>query len=523
MTPGAAGTAPANDNGKNGSPALSQSMPPFEFASSAAELFRQGVRSHQSGRLDEAETAYRQVLAIEPTHTDALHLLGLSLHQRQQHEAGLDYIGRAIQLRGDRPHYYSNAAITLQMLGRLDEAEACCRAALHLKPDYLVAHNNLGLILRQAARFEEAEAAYRAALRHKPDFAEAYNNLGNVLCQSGRHAEAEPAYRAALHLPAAPGLHDEAAYNLSLLLLVTGRLEEGWQHYERRFGRGGEVIRPFAVPMWDGKPAPDRVLLIHAEQGLGDTLQFCRYAPLVARSIRVVFEVQPALHRLLSNLPGIAQTIAYGDPLPAHDFHCPLLSIPRLVGTRVETIPGETPYLAADPALAGVWKQRLSALDGVKVGLVWAGKIYEKGQSAGGRDRRSIALDQLAPLAATDGVSFVSLQLGPSAAQAAHPPKGMILHDFTTAIMDFADTAAVIANLDLVIAVDTSVAHLAGALGKPVFLLNRFDTCWRWLLDRDDSPWYPTLRQFRQKTLGDWAGVVAELHQALTDFVRDRR
>jgi Flp pilus assembly protein TadD len=500
---------------------VSQSFPPFGSVPSTAELFQHGVRSHQTGRLDEADAAYRRVLALDPAHADALHLLGLALHQRRQHDAGLDYINQAIRLQGDRPHYYNNAATALCALWRLDEAEAACRTALRLNPNSLQAQSNLGMILRSAGRLDEAEACYRTALRQKPDFAEAYNNLGNVLGVSGRHAEAEPMYRRALQLAASPGLHNEATYNLSLVLLATGRFEEGWRHYEWRFGRGGEPVRQFPVPMWNGKPEPDRTLFLHAEQGFGDTLQFCRYAPLAARRMRVVLEVQPSLKRLLSTLPGVAEIIAQGEAPPPFDIHCPLLSTPFVMGTQLDTIPGETPYLSADPVLAAAWSPRLAALPGRKVGLVWAGNPRTMDPNAASVDRRrSMALCQLAPLAAVDGVSFVSLQLGPPAAQAAAPPPGMALHDFTAALTDFADTAALIADLDLVISVDTSVAHLAGALGKPVWLLNRFDTCWRWLLDRDDSPWYPTLRQFRQKSAGDWDGVIGAVQAALREFAQ---
>jgi tetratricopeptide (TPR) repeat protein len=500
---------------------VSQSFPPFGSAPSAAELFQHGVRCHQAGRLDEADAAYRQALALEPAHADALHLLGLALHQRRQHEAGLENINQAIRLRSDRPHYYNNAATALCALWRLDEAEAACRTALRLNPNSLQAQSNLGMILRAAGRLDEAEACYRAALQQKPDFAEAYNNLGNVLGLSGRYAEAEPMYRRALQLAASPGLHNEATYNLSLVLLVTGRFEEGWRHYEWRFGRGGEPVRQFPVPMWDGRPQSHRTLFLHAEQGFGDTLQFCRYVPLAAQRIKIVLEVQPSLKRLLSALPGIARIIAYGEAPPPVDYHLPLLSMPFVMGTQLDTVPGDTPYLSPDPALAEAWGWRLAAIPGRKVGLVWAGNPRMMDPNAASVDRRrSVTLDQLAPLATIDGISFVSLQLGPPAAQAAVPPPGMALYDFTAEITDFADTAALIANLDLVISVDTSVAHLAGALGKPVWLLNRFDTCWRWLEGREDSPWYPTLRQFRQQRAGDWDAVAGEVRAALEEFAR---
>ena len=259
----------------------------------------------------------------------------------------------------------------------------------------------------------------------------------------------------------------------------------------------------------------DRTLLLHAEQGLGDTLQFCRYVPLIAAGAKTVLEVQAPLVRLLSRLPGVASIVAQGACLPPFDAHCPLLSLPGALGTTLDTIPAATAYLAADPALAAEWSERLAGLAGLRVGIVWAGSARDDPELAAVDARRSISLEALAPLAGAPGVSFISLQKGEPAAQASRPPLGMALADFTADLDDFEDTAALVANLDLVISVDTAVVHLAGALGKPVWLLNRFDTCWRWLLNRDDSPWYPTLRQFRQSSPGDWTSVIAAVRKAL--------
>jgi hypothetical protein len=237
--------------------------------------------------------------------------------------------------------------------------------------------------------------------------------------------------------------------------------------------------------------------------------------PLIAAAAMTVLEVQAPLVRLLSRLPGVMAIVTRGNRLPAFDLHCPLLSLPGAFGTTLDTIPAVTSYLAADPALAADWRERLAGLDGLRVGLVWAG-----GQRLGPRlaavdRRRSITLDTMAPLGEVSGVNFISLQKGEPAVQAASPPRGLALHDFKTDLHDFADTAALVEGLDLVISVDTAVAHLAGALGKPVWLLNRFDTDWRWLLNRDDSPWYPTLRQFRQPAPGDWNSVIRGARDAL--------
>ena len=385
------------------------------------------------------------------------------------------------------------------------------REALRLQPDFANAHDSLGHLLNRLGRWEEAEASVRTALRLNPQAANAHVTLGHIFRQVGRADEAQASYRAALSLrPDNANCH--AA--LGLALLLAGDFEAGWEEYEWRWrarGMVGERNR-FPVPSWNGDPIGDRTILLHAEQGHGDTLQFCRYVPQIASTARTVLEVQPPLARLLSRMPGPIVTVAGGDPLPAFDLHCPLMSLPRATGTTITTIPGTTPYLAADPADIVRWRARLAGLSGLRVGLCWAG--------GGDADpltdaRRSIALEMLSPLAEISGVSFVSLQKGRPAAQATNPPGGMTLHDFTDELNDFADTAALIDCLDLVISVDTAVAHLAGALDKPVWLLNRFDSCFRWLLSRDDSPWYPRLRQFRQPTPGDWSRVVGRARDAL--------
>jgi Tfp pilus assembly protein PilF len=467
-----------------------------EAATPGAELFRAAVKYHQAGRLAEAEVGYRRVLAAQPDHADALHLLGIIAHQmRRDHNLALELIDKA----------------------------------LALNPNSADAVNNRGNALQELKRYDEALASYDKALALKPDHAEAFNNRGHALLALNRIDEALANYREALRLrPDVPLAHTELAY----ALLSAGRFEEGWEEHEWRWKTkqmSGEA-RDFPAPLWCGEAIGDRVILLHAEQGFGDTLQFCRYVPRIAAGARTVLEVQAPLARLLSRLPGIMAIVARGDRLPPFDLHCPLLSLPRAVGTTLDSIPAATPYLAADPARAAGWRRRLAGLDGLRVGLVWAGGQRMKWQHLAIDRRRSIALDTLAPLGETSGVSFISLQKDGPAAQAANPPHGMALHDFSADLHDFEDTAALIDGLDLVISVDTAVAHLAGALGKPVWLLNRFDTCWRWLLDRDDSPWYPQLRQFRQPSPGDWNSVISAVKDALQrlasgdrDQVRPRR
>ena len=500
--------AAANGAALNGTTRVSAS------SVAVAELFQQGVGDHQAGRLQPAEAAYRRVLAVEPAHAGALHLLGVLAHQCGRADLAVDLIGRAIALDGANAVFHGNLGMVLCDLGLLAEAEASLRAALRLRPGFEDAHYNLGNVLDRSGRLAESEASYRQVLKRQPDNVRALNNLGHVLRQQIRPAAAEACFRKALRLqPQVPDSHA----NLGIALLMAGRFEEGWREYEWRWKvkEMSPGARHFSVPLWSGEPLAGRTLLLHAEQGLGDTLQFCRYAPLITPGARVILEVQAPLARLLSGLPGVARVVAEGGALPAFDLHCPLMSLPRAFGTTLGAIPAATPYLAADPVLAAGWRARLAGLEGLKVGLVWAGGRRDTPELAAVDARRSICLATLAPLGDLSGVDFVSLQKGGPAAQTAQPPQGMVVHDFTADLGDFADTAALIDGLDLVISVDTSVAHLAGALGKPVWLLNRFDTCWRWLLGRDDSPWYPTLRQFRQAAPGDWDPVIGAVRDAL--------
>ena len=267
----------------------------------------------------------------------------------------------------------------------------------------------------------------------------------------------------------------------------------------------------FAQPPWDGSELNGKTVLLHAEQGLGDSIQFVRYVPMVRdRGGKVVLQCQPALSRLFTGLPGIDRVIKNGDPIPRFDAHCPLLSLPRAFGTTLDSIPASVPYLTADPAAALDWAKRLADRPGKKVGIVWAGRAGYVGDRT-----RSLSLTTLAPLACASGITWYSLQKGYAAAQISDAPQGMELIDRTAELNDFADTAALIANLDLVISVDTAVAHLAGAMGKSVWTLLPYAPDWRWLLNRDDSPWYPTMRLFRQQRPGDWGEVIQRIAESL--------
>ena len=372
----------------------------------------------------------------------------------------------------------------------------------------------LGRALVQTGAADEGEALLRAVVAALPGHAEAQAWWGMALMALRRQAEALGPLEAALRLrPAEKFWHMARAE----VLLALGRWEEGWAEHAWRW-QGVSRARLRVPTETLARPDPGawagRTVLLYAEQGHGDTLQCLRYVPMaVAAGARVVLEVQPALVRLARGMAG-AEVVAAGEVVPAHDVAVPMFHLPWAFGTTVASVPPSGPYLAADPALAARWRGRLAGLAGLKVGLVWAGEPRPENPAALATDRRrSMSLAALAPLRAVAGVSFVSVQTGVAGRQAV--PAGLALHDWTAELDDFAETAALMAGLDLVISVDTAPAHLAGALGREVWLLNRFDTCWRWLLDRDDSPWYPTLRQFRQERPGAWDGVVARVAAAL--------
>ncbi len=404
---------------------------------------------------------------------------------------------------------YVNLGNVFQAQDRLNEAIECFERAIALQPNLAEAHSNLGNALATLDRQADALACYRKAIDVDPDYWGSYYNMASSLKRWGRLNEAAACYRKAIALkPDDPVAHSD----LGMTLLTLGDMAAGWQEYEWRWKTPLMIkaARVFACPQWRGEAAQGRALLIHAEQGFGDTLQFCRYAPLAAaRGLRVILEVPGPLARLLRSLPGVDQVIEQGQTLPDFDLHCPMLSMPLAFGTTVATIPHAPSYLQADPAQVATWQARLAAMgqQGPRVGLVWAGNPRSHSPELSAVDRRrSLTPAQLAPLLAVPGLHFVNLQKDDSAT-----PPDFLLTDFMPEMRDFADTAALIAALDLVISVDTAVAHLAAALGKPVWMLDRFDHCWRWLPGRRDSPWYPTLLVTRQHRPGDWDPVLAEV------------
>jgi Tfp pilus assembly protein PilF len=432
----------------------------------------------------------------------------------QQPKQSLLYFQRALTCRPDFAEAWYNSGVILS--GLPDSFEEACnayRTAIALKPDYADAYNNLGFALSCLGHADIAEKSLVAALILAPQRPETLNNLGMACQNQGRLDDALACYQSALTLnPDFAQAHN----NRGMALLAAGRFEEGWREREWRWRTPhlASSYTPYPVPQWRGEPADGQRILIHAEQGLGDSLQFGRYLPLVAaRGLRISLLIPRPLRRLFARMAGIERILTEDEPPSPYDLHCPMMSLPLAFSTTLANIPANIPYFFATSDSAALWNLRLAGSDDrCRVGLAWAGSARPEFPDLAALDRRrSIPPDNLAPIWECPDTTFFSLQKnGPL------PSSGAPIIDHMAEIDDFADTAALIANLDLVISVDTAVAHLAGALGKPVWLLNRFDGCWRWRHHGDDSPWYPTLRQFRQPRPGNWNSVIASVARSLT-------
>jgi Flp pilus assembly protein TadD len=525
----------------------------------AALYVNRGTSLKELGRLPEAVTSFSQALSLEPSYEALRNRAVVNILLERYGESLRDY-DDLVARYGEKDRDLVGRGTALLALGLNAQALALLERAVVLFPDESDAHTQLGVALLRLERYNEAAERFARALKIKGDVPEVLNNRGVALAALGRTDEALQEFvhaaavagdrpdahtnmgvlfksigryrQAALSFERALSLkHDDPAANfeLAFLRLTLGEFRDGWPLYESRFRVPALAIptRDFGVPRWHGaEPLAGKTILVHAEQGLGDTLQFARYLPLLRdKGATVVFEVMPQLEALLGTLPGGVQMIARGDPVPAAiDYHCPLLSLPLEFGTQLTNIPNMVPYLSAEATRQAIWAQRLQPLSGLRVGIAWQGNVQvERLIWARGR---SMPLNVLAPLAALAGVSLVSLQKGPGAEQ-------LSAVDFRERVLDlgadldggpdaFLDTAAVMANLDLVITTDTSIAHLAGALGRPTWVALNASPDWRWLLERSDSPWYPTLRLFRQPDRDrGWAPVVTDMAHALVSLLQE--
>lgn len=488
-----------------------------------------GLALKTQGRLTEAIASFEEALQAHPDFAEAHNNLAVAFKERGNWDEAVASLRQALALNPDFVEAYNNLGTMLESVGNLDEASACYQQALNRKPDFAEAHNNLAIILNKQGKYTEAWTHYQRALTLKPDYPDAHHNLGTLLVDQGNLSEGVASYERALQLK--PD-YVEAHLGRAQAWLQMGDWERGWPEFEWRWWRKSFPPRPFQQPMWDGSPLDGRTILLHAEQGLGDTLQFIRYAPLVKqRGGFVIVECQPSLLPLLATCAGIDQLVASGSALPYFDVHAPLVSLPGILRTTLETVPAEVPYLFADPERVEHWRQAfapipsqaaLSSSSGEEgnvkgtftIGIAWQGNPGHTNDR-----QRSVLLASFEPLARFDGVRLFSLQKGPGTEQLAAAKERLSLPDLGSQFHTFQDTAAALVNLDLVITVDSAVAHCAGAVGVPVWVLIPYAADWRWLLDREDSPWYPTMRLFRQKEPGNWDGVFDSLVVELAELL----
>ena len=465
----------------------------------AAALNNLGSTLLQKGDLAQAQRALERALAVKADYAGAWFNLGNVLAARDEHAKAVEHYRRALAIDANHFDALNNLGAALSELDECSEAALCYQRVLALQPANAAAHNNFGRVLAQRDELDAAIAHFKEAIALQPHAIDAHINLGNVLLEKGEAGTAHLSYERALTIDPA---HESAHWNDGLALLVQGDLAAGF----RRWRWNVAASKRFAVPEWRGEELNGATILIHAEQGFGDAIHFARYIPMVAaRGGRVIFEAPVELHRIFATIDGVDQIVAFGDPLPDFAWHCPLLTLPVVFETTLHNLPDSVPYLGADPEAVADWSRRVAG-PAFKVGLVWAGRPEHK------RDRyRSLSLADLAPLAAIPNVAFYALQKGAAVGEAERAPDGMRLEILSPLLSDFADTAAAIMALDLVITVDTSVAHLAGALGKPVWILHAYAPDWRWLEKRSDSPWYPTAELFRQDSSRRWGPVIADV------------
>lgn len=441
-----------------------------------------------------------------------LFLEGSGLLRKGNSAAALVYFQQANNLAPSNPVILLHEGTALHNLERYEEAIACYHAAIRVAPRLGEVHNNLGNSLMALGRFADAADSFAQAAQFLPLSPVPLAARATALQALGFITEAETDCRNALLI--APGFA-EAHWNLALNLLLQGRYPEGWSEYEWRWQKPDftSPCRHTDIPFWDGSPLHGRTILLHAEQGFGDAIQFVRYAPLVAScGGNIVLECHPQLVSLFQGIKGISSVVAFGEQVPACDFQAPFLTLPRIFRTTLENIPAGV-YLPAPAERLEKWHQLTSFYSGPKVGIVWAGSSIHRNDNY-----RSMPLAFLSSLAKFTGINFFSLQLGDAKHQLGLSPLAEQVVDLTDQICDFADTTALIEQLDLVLSVDTAVAHLAGTLGKPVHLMISFAPDWRWLLERNDSPWYPTMRIYRQKQPGDWGEVINRIHSALDNL-----
>ena len=515
----------------------------------AEAYYNRGNALKELKRLDVAVASYDKAIALKADYAEAYSNRGLVLQELKQLDAAVASYDKAIALKADYAEAYSNRGNVLQKLKQLDAAIASYNQAIALKADYAEAYSNRGNALKKLKQLDAAVASYDKAIALKADYAEAYYNRGNALQELKQLDAAVASYDKAIalkadyaeaysnrglvlqelkQLDAAVASYDKAIalkpdfagayWNKSLALLLFGHFDRGWEFYEFgwgiQYGRGNK--QNFVQPLWLGNnPLEGKTILLHSEQGFGDTIQFCRYAKLVADlGAQVILEVEKPLMSLLANLDGVAQLVAKGSNLPAFDYQCPLLSLPLAFKTNIKTIPTSIKYLGGEPSKIAQWQSKLGEKIKPRIGLVWSG-----GTTHHNDRNRSLLLSYLIQHLPTD-FQYVSLQKEIRDVDQPTIQSNPNILNFANELNDFSDTAALCELMDVVISVDTSVAHLAGALGKPTWVLLPFGPDWRWLLDRTDSPWYPSVKLYRQEKIGDWDSVFQRVKADLLLLLR---
>ena len=488
--------------------------------SGIGEMLQRGIKHHRAARLSKAIALYKNVLDLDPDHPDANHLLGLAMLNRKRkadRKLIVSHLEYAVELKPDAAEFHNDLGNAYWSQGRFDAAAEAFRRALKLKPDFVGAAYNLGNARFMQDRFEESIEAYRRNVELESNWVQAHYRMANCLMYLGTCDEALAAYNEALKRK--PGL-SEARFGRSMALLKLGRFSEGWEDYEHRLTNSSfGYFKSSGRPHWNGEDFRDKALLVYAEQGIGDAIHFSRYIPMVQnRGGRVVLMCDPSLHAIFRASFEVNDLIDKSEAMQKletteFDIQIPLMSVPGIFGTTLETIPADVPYLRASRQKQALWREHVDSGQ-CNVGLVWAGNPTQNDDR-----HRSCALSDLEPLALVDGVTLYSLQVGHGSEQLAGSKDDLNVVDYTVELRDFDDTAALISVMDLVITVDTAVAHLAGALGKPVWTMLWVGHCWRYLLNREDSPWYPSMRLFRQRRIGDWAGVVEQIRVVLEKHV----
>ena len=438
-------------------------------------ILKLALRYHREGNLDYAKYVYQHVLGIDPQNADALHLLGVSVYQSEQYDIAINLITQAIQIDSTKPLFFTNLGNAFQKQGKSEKSVQAYQKAIQIQPGYAEAYFNLGNSLREQGKLKESTQALQKAIQIQPDYADAH-------------------------------------FNLAMLLLLQGQFVEGWEKYEWRWDSSlKSQKRNFKRPLWDGTSLSSKSILIYAEQGFGDSIQFARYIDLFPDTATIIVACQPALKSLLKSIECIDTLVTKGEDIPNFDFHAPIVSLPHIFGTVLETIPAKIPYLYPDknPDFSFLSDDERD----LKVGIAWAGSPTHI------NDRnRSISLNNFKCLLDIKGCEFFSLQVGEHHRDIKQCGYSRIIKDLGKQFTNFHHTASVILQLDLVISVDTAVAHLAGALGKPVWTLLPFIPDWRWMLNRSDSPWYPSMTLFRQRKRGDWHSVFQEIRLTLTQY-----